>query len=172
MKSSYKIIMIILSLIFLVAGIIGCSRPSNKELGRFAKKEEIIGFWKLEQLPPNVKNINKIDPWPLPHQWFGIYEDGKMYSYMTTKEENLSANQLDEIFQILPSSLVYTFKDGGFFVRNPDIKSYLEMWGVNYIFNDGKISGKIPVSAGDIIMTLQGPKEQGIVYYRHLKPVL
>jgi hypothetical protein len=62
----------------------------------------------------------------------------------------------------------YAFDPSGFvLVTAPD---YEEAWGVNVITEEMKL-GEMEVKPGDILMTLAGGEDGGIVYFRHLRRV-
>lgn len=114
------------------------------------------------------KEVNQVDPWPQPYQWFAFYEDGKVYSMMTSMDGSHTAKELDELFKTLPKSRTpnYTY-DGRFMtIDNPDIKNYQEVWGVNLFARDVEGLAK----KGDIIMSLDDGNGNAI-YYRLLRRV-
>lgn len=139
---------------------------SNSDAGGPPTKQQLIGFWKMVEFPK--KELNQVNPWPLPYQWFAFYEDGKVYSMMTSQGSNYTAEDLDEIFKTLPNSKTPNYKLQGQFVTidNPEIKNYQELWGVNLFAKD--IEGL--AKKGDLIMTLDDGKGN-VVYYRLLRRV-
>ena len=172
MKKNIKCFLSLILATIAISLIIGCNKTERNEIGRFAKNDEIIGFWKLVPLPKEASDkLNKVNPWPQTYQWFGIYDDGKMFSFMSSKDQNISAKELDQTFKALPSSLAYKYENGFLMVKNEEIKNYGELWGVNYMLVETKIGGVLPVSQGDLMMSLQGTKEQGVIYYRHLRKI-
>ncbi len=143
---------------------------TGEDIGRYAQEEEIVGFWELVPLPANVSDLlNKTNPWPLPYQWFAIYEDGRMYTVMTTEDENYSSDALHRAFQSLPFPLQYEFNGGILRVTNPQLRDYVEIWGVNVFVKDGSLASVLPVNEGDLLMSLQSSVSNEIVYYRHLR---
>ncbi len=143
---------------------------TDQQFGRYAHEGEIVGFWELVPLPANVFDIlNKVNPWPLPFQWFAIYEDGRMYTVMATEDENLSSDALHRTFQDFPFSLQYEFRSGFLKVTDPQIENHAEHWAVNIMLRDGSVADVVPVNEGDLILSLQGSREDEVVYYRHLR---
>lgn len=144
----------------------------DSEIGRFAKKEEIVGYWKLVTLHPDLsQKINKVNPWPLPYQWFAIYNDGKIFSFMSSKDQELTARELDELSKSIPPNTTYEFNSGFLTVSYSDVKNIKELWGVNIIKREVKIRGVAPALPGDIVMSLQGGPKDGIIYFRHLRKI-
>ena len=139
---------------------------SNSDAGGPPTKQQLIGFWKMVEFPK--KEMNQVDPWPLPYQWFAFYEDGKVYSMMTSQDNNYTAEDLNDIFTILPSSQTPNYNLQGQFltIDNPGIKNYQELWGVNLFAKD--IEGL--AKKGDLIMTLDDGKGN-VIYYRLLRKV-
>lgn len=144
-------------------------KPSN--FAHHAKKSEIVGFWKLVNLPKSVQKINKINPWPMPYQWFGIYENGQMNTMMGSKDATQTSEKLDQTFQTLPSSLNYKFHKGLLIVTNPEIKKYGELWLVEYIEKDAIVANALSLKKGDLLMSLRNPKTKAALYYRHLRKI-
>ena len=138
--------------------------PSSDQYGRAATPEQIIGYWKLIEWP-NPKAI-KVNPWPLPYQWFAFYEDGSLLSMMKSEDENLSASDLESIFMILRSGAPqYHGEEDFLIVENPNIIGYMEMWGMNLYEKDYKDLAK----KGDLVMSLAGGDEGRPVYFRLLR---
>lgn len=139
------------------------AKPGKSDAGGPATKDQVIGFWKMIELP----GLSKVNPWPLPYQWFGFYADGKVYSMMSsTKEEEYTAASLDELFKILPADGTPTFKIKGQFmtIKNPGGQN--ELWGVNLFAKDvGSVAKK-----GDLMMTLDDGSGN-VIYYRLLRRV-
>lgn len=168
--------------VFVSVFLIGCcflglflyswAQKNNSEFGRFAKKDEIVGCWKLVPIPPEVaQKINKVNPWPLPYQWFAIYNDGRIFSYMSSNDQNLKASELEETFKVIPANMTYEFNSGFMTISYSDLKNIKELWGVNLIKKEVKIKGVAPTLPGDIVMSLQGSQKDGVIYYRHLRKI-
>ncbi len=144
----------------------GQEDSSQSDAGGPPTRQQLVGFWKMVELPK--KGVNQVEPWPLPYQWFAFYEDGKVYSMMTSEDGNHTAKELDELFKMLPKSRTpnYTY-DGQFMtIDNPDVKNYQELWGVNLFAKDVEELAK----KGDMIMSLDDGNGNAI-YYRLLRRV-
>lgn len=130
-------------------------------------KSELIGFWKMMELP-NKEKMNEVNPWPQPYQWFAFFENGKIYSMMTTTDGNYTQKQLKQIFEVLPKERTPNYVYDGTFliIDNPEIKDYQEVWGMNLFAKD--IGTKI--KKGDLIMSLDDGTGHPI-YYRLLRKV-
>ncbi len=136
------------------------------DVGRFAEREEIFGIW--EMIPfPDVGLVNKVNPWPMPYQWFGIYEDGTFVTMMTNEKYSTTRQELEKVFEEMkPSAMSYQYEGGMLTVIYPDKPDYVEHWGVNFILRDTTL-GSIHVLPGDLLMTLDDGQQ--VVYYRHLR---
>lgn len=157
-----KIFKIFIILLFLLSPHIS----QANEAGGPPKAEELVGFWKMEPWPnPDVQKIN---PWPMPYQWFGFYEDGRLYSMMKTEGGDYTAKDLHEIFTALNMNPPRYELHGQFLtVNDPNIDGYEELWGVNLFSRDlGSVAKK-----GDLVMSLAGGKDGAPVYYRLLRKV-
>jgi hypothetical protein len=137
--------------------------------GRFATKDDVIGFWKMLPLKSPEK-VNKVNPWPLPYQWFAFYEDGSLTSMASTEDKVLSRKELAEAFDIVKSSAPRYSWSNGFMVVTYLSPPSTEHWGVNIVTSNLELSiGKL--QPGDLIMTLAGGSDGGPVYYRILRKV-
>jgi hypothetical protein len=129
-------------------------------------REQLIGFWKMVEWP-NPKS-QKVNPWPLPFQWFAFYEDGRFVSMMNSKDEQTTAAQLNEVFSLFEANKTPKFNHLGQFIEitNPDIEGYKEVWGINIFTRD---VGEF-VKKGDIVMSLAG-QDGSAIYYRLLRRI-
>ena len=157
--------------VLLFSSSLEATGKKQSNFARHAKADEIVGFWKLVNLPLSAQKINKINPWPMPYQWFGIYKDGTMNTMMGTKDSKQSSQQLHKTFQSLPSALSYKFHKGLLIVRNPEIKKYGELWLVEYIVEDAIVAKSIALKKGDLLMSLRNPQNRSALYYRHLRKI-
>lgn len=151
-------------LIIVLFGFAPASCSSDK--GGPPKSDEIIGFWKMEKWPK--PKMNKVNPWPLPYQWFAFYEDGRFVSMMKTEDNNYTPKELSEVFDALPfKSPQYQLKGQFLVVRNPNNPGYSELWGVNLFAKDVNPL----IKKGDLVMSLAGGKNGAPVYYRLLRKI-
>lgn len=140
--------------------------------GPITKKSQLVGYWKMIELPK--KEMNKTNPWPLPYQWFYFDTNGKVYSMMASENKEYTLKELKDIFSLLPNNKTPNFSIEGQFViiDNPERKGYLEIWGANIFAQD--IEGL--ANKGDLIMTLDESNKKNqitgnVVYYRLLRPI-
>ncbi|MDR3273657.1 MAG: hypothetical protein LBT29_09270 [Flavobacteriaceae bacterium] len=161
MKHVFLILMALLSL-----SVFG-QTSNESEAGGLPALEELIGFWKLVEIP-NQEKLNTVDPWPLKYQWFGFYENGKVYSMMSSTDYDYTSKELSEIFKLLPIEKTPNFKLNGQFLEidNPEIDNYRELWGVNLFAKD--INGLL--KKGNLVMTLDDGYGN-VIYYRLLKKI-
>ncbi len=139
----------------------------NSEASGSPKLSELIGFWKKVDAP-ELEKLNTENPWPQKYQWFAFDKNGKVYSMMSTQDDNYSSKQLEEIFTNLPYDETPDYKLEGQFltIDNKEIKDYQEVWGVNLFAID--INSFI--KKGNLIMTLDDGNGQP-VYYRLLEKI-
>ncbi len=139
--------------------------------GQFATKKDVVGYWEMIPIPA-AKEINQVDPWPMPYQWFAFYEDGTLATMGLSEYEPQTAKSLEEVFIILKGSrFAWEFEPSGFLmVTSPTISGYQEAWGVNVITEETKL-GSMEVKPGDLLMTLAGGEDGGPLYFRHLRRV-
>ncbi|MGO1117929.1 hypothetical protein ACTL6U_04460 [Rhodovibrionaceae bacterium A322] len=131
------------------------------------KPNEIIGYWKLKEWPK--KDLNKVNPWPLPFQYFAFFEDGRYASIMMSADKEVQPESLDAVKATFGEKLpTYRWVKNFIVVTNPEIENYREIWGMN-IFRT-KVDG-LPFGKGDLVMSLAGGKKGNAVYYRWLTPI-
>lgn len=153
-----------------VLGVVVAS-ASLGQPGQFATKQDVIGYWEMIPIP-DAEEINKVDPWPMPYQWFSFYEDGTLATMGSSEHESKTTEDLESVFTILEDSrFTWEFEPGGFLVvTSPDISGYQEAWGVNVITEERSL-GPMEVKPGDLLMTLAGGEDGGPIYFRHLRRV-
>lgn len=129
-------------------------------------REQLLGYWKMIEWPnPDVQKVN---PWPLPYQWFAFKENGQLLSMMNSDDSNFSKEELVEIFALLPkNSLTFELKGQFLTVSNSEINGYEELWGVNIFDRDMKEL----VKKGDLVMSLADQQTGEPIYYRLLRKV-
>lgn len=133
--------------------------------GRFAEPEEIVGHWKMVPLSPELAAQNKVNPWPLPVQFFAFYADGRAFSYMSSAESEQSPDSLDKLNAMLPQTVRCAFRGGFLIISREDSPGSEEKWGVNVITQDFA-SGGTDFQEGDLVMSLDSG--DGEVVYRRL----
>lgn len=117
---------------------------------------------------PVAKKINKVVPCPIKYQWFAFYENGKIYSMMSTTDHDYTAKDLKKIFDALSEDKVPNYELKGQFltIDNKEIKNYQELWGVNLF----AIDLYDYIKKGDLIMTLDYG-HGNVIYYRLLRRI-
>ena len=139
---------------------------ANEPPGGPPTRAQLIGSWKLIEWPnPDVQKVN---PWPMPYQWFAFYEDGRFLSMMNSNDDDYTKKELDLIFSALPSnSPKFELKGQFMTVENPEIEGYFELWGMNIFTRDMKQV----VKKGDLVMSLADPETLEPIYFRLLRKV-
>jgi len=162
-KSMKKIALILMT--FLSLSIF--AQENKSEAGGPPKLDELIGFWKKVEIP-NEDKLNQVNSWPQKYQWFAFYENGKVYSMMSSQDYNYTSKELKEIFSVLPFDKTPNFNLSGQFltIDNKEIKDYEEVWGVNLFAIDVNDFLK----KGNLIMSLDDGKGN-VIYYRLLKKI-
>lgn len=127
-------------------------------------KEQLFGVWVMIDIP-NSKEINKVNPWPMPYQWFYFSEEGKFFSMMKTESDFVSAKDLIEVYDVFSKDQIPNYQYYGqvITIDNPEIENYQELWGVNIFTQDYAFAKK-----GDLIMTLDDGKGE-VIYHRLLR---
>jgi len=135
------------------------------DVGGPPQPDEVLGFWKM--VPIDKPELNKVNPWPLPYQWFAFYPDGHFVSMAKTENVEYNRKQLEAIFEVMKAdSPRYSWRQNFLLIEYPDVPGKFEMWGVNIFRKDVRFA-----RAGDLMMTLAGGEDGAPVYYRHLEPV-
>jgi hypothetical protein len=149
---------------------------------RLAGKSEVVGYWKMVQMTDATRQqINKVDPWPLPHQWFVFYDDGRYNSMqqeviakqpeLAAKDEQMTVKELDMHFATGPSQQYELLESHGIYrIRHPEgLSQFWVIWicDKEFYIKDSR------VEAGDLLMALlsQNVESKNVskVYYRQLR---
>ena len=156
----------VLSLILLVHA--ASALPAEEVAGRTATCEELVGFWKM--VPLNDVSINEVDPWPLPYQWFGFYEDGRMVTMGKTEDVDYSAEALDEVLSTMKESApIYYCDEPWLVVEYQDGSGLGESWGKNIFTRRAGLDNKRPFEVGDIVMSLVAVDGGRPLYFRWMR---
>ena len=150
--------------VFLVLVVLSIGAQANS-VGGVPSPKEIVGYWKM--VPIDKPELNKVNPWPMPYQWFGFYSDGSLVSMGKTENGVYTRDELSSIFaEVKPSAAKYYWQGEMLIIQNSGSTNQSEVWGVNIFRKDVRFA-----KMGDLIMTLAGGKDGSPVYYRHLTPV-
>lgn len=142
------------------------SSAAADDRGGFAGKADVIGYWTMIPWSPELAAMNRTDPWPQPFQYFAYYENGEMFSHMSTHATDHTPESLDTLHGMLPHTVHFHFDTDGFMVvEREDDPDNPEKWGVNLIAKDFS-SGGTDFKTGDLVMSLDDG--QGNVVYRRL----
>lgn len=166
--SQIKKILFLFSILLISFSAISQEKNNKSSAGGPATVEELVGFWKM--IPLSNPNVNKVNPWPQPYQWFEFTKDGKISSMMSSENKEYSIQELHAAFKVFPKNKVPNYKMYGAFVTidNAEIKNYLEIWGTNIFAKDIEGIAK----KGDLMMTLDDGTQTGkVVYYRLLRRI-
>jgi len=148
--------------LFIFPTLIFCS-----DIGGAPKHSEIIGFWKMVN-NKNLENRNKVNPWPLPYQWFAFYKNGNFYSMMSSKDENISIKDLKETFSIFKKEApTYNLKGQFISIKYPNLKNPYQLWGINIFRKDVNEN----IKKGDLVMSLARAKDGKAIYYRLMRKI-
>lgn len=140
-------------------------KPPNANLTNGPpNSDEIIGYWKQKKWPKST--MNKVNPWPLPFQYFAFYEDGHYVTIMSSSDNPVTPDSLDQLKSTFGAESP-NFKWLGKFIMitNPAIDNYSEIWGMNII---RKMDTRLPFGEGDLVMSLAGKNNGSAIYYRWL----
>ena len=172
MKPIYKKLLIGLAVLVFMGLTYYVSMYFFKEKEKYydvAQKSQLVGYWQMVQWTDEMKKQNKVNPWPLPYQWFGIYADGHFYSYMTDKQAKISTTQLEGIFKSIPGDVTYTYDKGIMKVSYKNLPNYREVWAVTVVTKK-RVENGVEFLPGDLLMSLANEKGES-QYYRHLRKV-
>ena len=137
------------------------------DIGGAPTQSELIGFWKMVKTK-ELEKLNKVNPWPLPYQWFAFYKNGNFNSMSSSKDENISQKDLNKLFDTLKTkSPTYNLKGSFISIKYPNLENQYQLWSINiYYKNIGK-----NLKNGDIIMSLARAKDGKAIYYRQLRKI-
>ena len=137
------------------------------DIGGAPKHSELIGFWKMVK-NKGLEQHNKVNPWTLPYQWFAFYKNGNFNSMMSSKDDNLSEEDLKKSFSILKKEMpTYNLKGSFISIKYPNLKNPYQLWGINIFYKDLDKN----IKKGDIVMSLARSKDGKVIYYRQLRKI-
>lgn len=162
----------LLFLILLAQSI--CVFAQNKPI-YISGSQDMVGCWERIVLnDASMKELNKMEPWPQPYQWYLFYEDGSLITMEASVEmkigtckemmAKLSDKKITQNYKWLgaPGRVLTTHKDAD--QNIPWIVSVIDQQ------IDKKIYG-VPIPAGSLVMMIYNPEKQEVIYTRFLKKI-
>ena len=133
--------------------------------------KDIEGCWeRIVFSEPVKKQMNPVEPWPAPYQWFCFEADGTYSSVMSTQPIKTSATELRQAFKALPKSFRYTVEPNGFIKTEALNGQETYYWASAFLGQDVNFDNKT-LRKGTLIMSI--PSEDGStgIYWRYLNRV-
>lgn len=144
---------------------------SSEDFTAIHNTNQVIGCWKKINFPESVaKKMNKIDPYPLPYQWYCFFEGGAFFSMHSNNEESYSTSQLIEESKIFPSVEEYSIPSASLIVIDHKEAKQTTNWVSSIIASDWPLAG-IHLKEGDLLMTIRNPNTGQDVYSRFLTKI-
>ena len=136
---------------------------------RSAGRSEVVGYWKMVQMTEATRRqINKMDPWPQPYQWFVFYDDGRYNSALALKGgSQMTAAELENNFSTGPNQSRFEFIENSEIYRITQPGEIPQYW-VIAICDKALYLRDSRFEAGDLLMALIN-KNGEQVYYRQLR---
>ena len=161
-----------LGLLLLACLALGANLAKAEDpFGRAATPAEVIGAWERMPYPAAVaKEINRVNAWPLPFQYFLMLEDGRINWIMSrARQIGLTRQGLLETLERLPWNR-YKARPGRMEIDYPASPEIRESWRIDIVTRDLLVVG-LPHRKGDLVMSLEvGGSE--IIYYRTLRKLV
>jgi len=133
------------------------------------RADDIIGCYeKINFSEEAQKQINDIEPWPMPYQWFCFESDGTLYTMGSNRYEKHSSKSLREIFKVLPKDITYTIIQPGIIKTEQKSVNQTLIWGGNFM-GAAVLFDQTVFEKGTFFMSIFSPKKQKNIYYRYLK---
>lgn len=135
---------------------------------RLAGRSEVVGYWKMVQMTETTRQqINKVDPWPQPSQWFVFYDDGRYNSAQADERgAQITVKDLDMSFATGPSQQFEFLESHGIYrIRHPE---GISQYWVIVICDKAFYMIDSRIEPGDLVMALLNKNGEKI-YYRQLR---
>ena len=135
---------------------------------RVASISEVIGHWQMVQMPEATRQkINKVDPWPLPYQWFIFYDDGRYNSAQSDSGAQVTVEELDQYFATGPNQSRFEFLGNKGIYRITQPGEISQYWAIIVCHEALDFRGS-RFEVGDLLMMLYD-KNGEVVYNRHVR---
>ncbi len=132
---------------------------------------QIEGCWKRVVFSEErMKLMNKIEPWPVPHQWFCFYDNNTMKMMMETEDNKHTKSALLEIFKFVPFGIEYEIIQPGVVLLNNKEANEKMYWLASLVNQTLPIEGR-PVQPGALLMTLRNINTGKDEYFRILEKI-
>lgn len=133
--------------------------------------KDIEGCWERVVFSEAVKKqMNPVDPWPAPYQWFCFDADGTYSSLMSTNPSKISAAELRSMFKTLPQTFRYAVLPKGFVKTEAINGQETYYWASGFLGQDTYFDNQI-IRKGTLIMSVPSQDGKTGIYWRYLTRV-
>ncbi len=136
---------------------------ADESSGRFATREDFVGFWKVEWGAAIAGNTS---PYPSKYQWWAFLEDGSVVSVHANQAIEMNKTELEKFARQTRPTVKWAFKGGFVTISRTDDPS-VELWGVNVWLGDYEFRPGLKINKGDLLMSLDNGFGK-VRYYRRL----
>lgn len=168
-----------LKMLLFVAALITSHVSAAQEAERNAFKDDIVGNWKLIELPLELQpKILPSNPWPAQCQWYSYGADGTLKSIdKSGKDVSCDALSNNEFETVLPHiqsvvswkyDLSPVYQKGLVIVSRTDVQNYHEIWEPHLVVKSYAKGGE-EFREGDLLLYLVRLQDKQIVWIRHLR---
>lgn len=143
---------------------------SHAESKPLANKKDLVGCYERISFSPAVaRQMNPIEYWHEPYQWFCFKKDGALSSLMLPYYQRQTSQSLARTFKRTPSNIRYDFLAKGM-MQVQDINTQeMTYWQMTVLDENMTTSDGTLVPKNTVIMALINPKNDTIIYWRYLK---
>lgn len=134
--------------------------------------KQIVGCYERINFSPELmKQLNPVEPWIAPYQWFCFEPNGKLSSMMSSEYEKHTAKELRSVLGTMPTPFTYQYV-GNNSIRISDDAGYERYDWFSYFYTEDKAApdGTV-VKKGTLVMAVPDPSGKKVIYWRYLKPL-
>lgn len=153
-----------------VSIVMSVTMTTHAEPKPVATKKDLVGCYERIYFSPEVaQQMNPIEYWSQPYQWFCFKKDGTLDSVMLPYYQRQTARSLERSFKRTPANAEYDVITKGM-IQTKDIHTQeLSYWQVTLLDKAMTTSDGTFIPKNTLLMALINPANDTIIYWRYLK---
>lgn len=132
--------------------------------------DELVGCYKRVNFTASVmKEMNKVEPWPAPHQVYCFHDDGTLRSMQSTRPINESIEDIRAAMSRFPKVQSFSLLKPGVVMTRHKAVDQTHIWLATVYTKPRQIAGR-RLKTGDTHMFIVGDNGEP-VYHRYLQRI-
>lgn len=147
-----------------------CAHTERQSFHPVKSVDELVGCYERVNFEASVmEEMNKVEPWPAPHQVYCFHDDGTLRSMQSTKPIKESIEDIRAAMSRFPKLQTFSLLEPGVVRTRHKAADQTFIWLATVYTKPRKISGR-RLNSGDAHMFIVGGSGEP-VYHRYLQRI-